>query len=80
MSDIGDHLARISEVSTFGYSIGDRVRILGPNIFSGQVQPVTGFTRLHVIVTVSGPVGEEDSEWWFLPAEIELVASSRQWN
>lgn len=60
----------------FGFCVGQSVEIVSQNPgnpFNGQQTEVIGFLDAEVIVTVSGPPGEPDSEWPFTPSELRAL-------
>ena len=73
MSSLEDRLCETDEESKFGYELGQEVMIIKEGPFFGQIQEVVGFTKVAVIVTVSGPRWESDSEWWFSPEQIQKI-------
>ena len=57
----------------FGFHVGQDVEIIAPGAFNGQQTQVVEFTDTQVVVTVSGPPGEPDSEWPFDPQELKAI-------
>ncbi len=75
-----DDLRVIEEEKKFGYTLGQEVMIVEEGPFFSQIQTVTAFTKKLVIVTVSGPSGEPDSEWWFEPNQIQNINPTDHYN
>jgi hypothetical protein len=57
----------------FGFHVGQDVEIIAPGAFNGQQTHIVEFTDTDVVMTVSGPPGEPDSEWPFNPQELKAI-------